>query len=312
MTLAMDVLQVVVLAGTAPLLRGVVARIKARIQNRRGASVFRPYADLWKLFRKEDLVPPTASPLFRTCPLVLFAATLAAAAFVPVLSASALLGNTGDIVLLVYLLALARFFLGLGAMDGGSAFGGMGASREALVSTLAEAPLLLGLIAIAITARATSIASMVAWTIGRQPFQLSAVHVFALLALVLVTIAETGRVPVDNPATHLELTMIHEAMVLEYSGPSLALIEWASAIKLNLMLALLVALFAPWGMAAGGSVFGWLIAVAAFVVKMAFLAVALAALESSVAKLRMYRVPEYLGMACALSVLAVVFTAFKR
>ena len=312
MTLAIDIVQVLVLAGSAPLLRGVVGRIKARIQNRRGASVFRPYADLWKLFHKEDLIPPTASFLFRVCPVFLFAATLGAAAFIPTLSASSLLGNTGDIVLLVYLLALARFFLVLGAMDGGSSFGGMGASREALVSTLAEAPLLLSLVAIATVAHGTSIASIAGWTIARHPFQLSPVHAFAFVALILVTIAETGRVPIDNPATHLELTMIHEAMVLEYSGPSLALIEWASAMKLNLMLALLVALFMPWGFAAGGSFVGLAVAFAAFVLKMALLAVALAVLESSVAKLRMYLVPEYLGMACALSVLAVVFTAIKR
>ena len=312
MRLAIDIVQVLVLVGTAPLLRGVVGRIKARIQNRRGASIFRPYADVWKLFHKEDLIPPTSSLLFRVCPVVLFAATLAAAAFIPALSTSSLLGSTGDIILLVYLLALARFFLVLGAMDGGSSFGGMGASREALVSTLAEAPLLLSLIAIAIVAHSTSIASIAEWTNARHPFQFSPVHVFAFIALVLVTIAETGRVPIDNPSTHLELTMIHEAMVLEYSGPSLALIEWASAMKLNLMLALLVALFAPWGIGAGGSLFGIAIAFAAFVLKMALLAIALAVLESSVAKLRMYLVPEYLGMASALSVLAVVFTAFKR
>lgn len=312
MTLALDVLQVVVLVGVAPLIRGVIARVKARIQNRHGASIFRPYSDLWKLFRKEDLVPPTASPLFRLCPVLLFAATLACAAFVPALHASSLLGNRGDIVLLVYLMAMGRFFLMLGAMDGGSSFGGMGASREAMVSTLAEAPLLLGLIAVAVVSHSTSIASIVQWTIGRPPFELSPAHVFAFAALVLVTIAETGRVPVDNPATHLELTMIHEAMVLEYSGPSLALIEWASATKLSLMLALLVALFAPWGIATGASLIALAIAIAAYVLKMALLAVALAALESSVAKLRMYLVPEFLGIACALSVLAVVFTVFKR
>ena len=312
MSIALDLVQFLVLIAAAPLLRGVVARVKARIQNRRGASVFRPYFDLWKLFRKEDLVPPTASLIFRLCPVVLWAATVAAAAFVPALRVSALLGNQGDIILLVYLLALGRFFLMLGAMDGGSSFGGMGASREALVSTLAEAPLLLGLIAIAIVSHGASIATMVQWTAAQPPFELSPAHAFACVALVLVTIAETGRVPVDNPATHLELTMIHEAMVLEYSGPSLALIEWASAIKLNLMLSLLVALFVPWGMASSDSIAALAIAGGAWVVKMAVLAIVLAALESSVAKLRMYRVPEFLGMATAAAILAVVFTAYKR
>lgn len=312
MTLSADVAQFLLLISVAPLLRGIIGRVKARIQNRRGASVFRPYAELWKLFRKEDLTPSTASFLFRLCPVILFVATLAAAACVPVLHASSLLGNTGDFILLVYLLALARFFLVLGAMDGGSSFGGMGASREALVSTVAEAPLLLGLIAIAIVSHSASVASIVHWTIARDPFEFSPVHAFAFVALAMVTIAETGRVPVDNPTTHLELTMIHEAMVLEYSGPSLALIEWAGAIKLTLMFALLIALFAPWGMAASLSLLGIGIAVAAFLLKMAVLIVALAALESGVGKLRMYLVPEYLGVACALSVLAVVFTAFAR
>jgi formate hydrogenlyase subunit 4 len=312
MTLLVDVIQVLLLIVIAPLLRGIIGRVKARIQNRRGASVFRPYADLWKLFRKEDLVPLTASLLFRLCPIVLFAATLAGAAFVPVLHASSLLGNTGDFILLVYMLALARFFLVLGAMDGGSSFGGMGASREALVSTLAEAPLLLSMIAIAIVSHSASIASIVHWTVVREPFQLSPVHAFAFVALAMVTIAETGRVPVDNPVTHLELTMIHEAMVLEYSGPSLALIEWANAIKLTLMFTLLIGLFAPWGIAASFSLVGLGIAVAAFALKIAILIVALAALESAVAKLRMYLVPQYLGIACAISVLAVVFTAFAR
>ena len=312
MRMVIGIVQLLLIAGTAPLLRGVIGRVKARIQNRQGASVLRPYAELWKLFRKEDLKPPTASMLFRLCPVILFAATLAAAGFVPALHASALFGNRGDFILLVYLLALGRFFLMLGAMDGGSSFGGMGASREALVSTLAEAPLLLGLVAISIVSHSTSMASIVQWTIGQHFLSLSPVHAFAFVALAIVTIAETGRVPVDNPTTHLELTMIHEAMVLEYSGPSLALIEWASAIKLNLMFTLLIALFAPWGMATGGSLPAAIVAIGAWALKMALLVLVLAALESSVAKLRMYLVPEYLGTACALSVLAVVFTVFAR
>lgn len=312
MTLALNLFQALLLIAIAPLLRGVIARLKARIQNRRGASVWRPYADLLKLFRKEDSVPTTASALFRLAPAVLFAVTVAAAAFVPLLHGSALLGTTGDFILLVYLLALGRFFLLLGAMDGGSSFGGMGASREALVSTLAEAPLLLGLAAVAILARTASLAGIVQWTLRQDFFELSAVHALALAALALVAIAETGRIPVDNPATHLELTMIHEAMVLEYSGPSLALIEWASAIKLSLMAALLIAVFAPWGMATTATVTALAVAAAAYLAKLAVLAAAVAVLESSVAKLRMYLVPDFLGVASALAILAVVFTALMR
>ncbi|HYX70081.1 MAG TPA: NADH-quinone oxidoreductase subunit H [Terriglobales bacterium] len=307
-----NILQAVLLVLIAPLLRGVIAGVKARIQNRRGASVFRPYSDLLKLLRKEDLVPDTASALFRVAPVVLFAVTVVCAAFVPVVHGSALLGTTGDFILLVYLFALGRFFLVLGAMDGGSSFGGMGASREALVSTLAEAPLLLGLAAVAIQARSASLASMVQWTLHLEFFQVSAVHALAFAALALVAIAETGRIPVDNPTTHLELTMIHEAMVLEYSGPSLALIEWASAIKLSVIAGLLIALFLPPGMATALTASALAMALLAFLLKLLLLAVVVAVVESSVAKLRMYMVPDFLGVASALAILAVVFTALMR
>lgn len=312
MSLALHVTQVLLLLMLGPLLRGIIARIKARIQNRQGASVLRPYRDLRKLFRKEDLAPPTASVVFRAAPMVVFAATLAAALFIPVVQDSALLEISGDFVLIVYMLALARFFLMLGAMDGGSPFGGMGASREALVSTLAEAPLLLALTAVLIAAHATSVAGAVQWTLQQELSQFSAVHALAVAALALVAVAETGRIPVDNPATHLELTMIHEAMVLEYSGPSLVLIEWASAIKLTVLLALLIALFMPWGMAATFSVLSLSIALLAFLAKVALLGVGIAVIESSVAKLRMYLVPDFLGVATALAILAVVFTALMR
>ena len=312
MKLVVNTVQVLLLVLLAPLVRGVIAQLKARIQNRRGASVWRPYADLLKLFRKEDLVPASASFVFRLAPIVLFASTLVAAAFVPLLHSSALLDATGDFVLLVYLLALGRFFLMLGAMDGGSSFGGMGASREALVSTLAEAPFLLALMSVAIAARASSIAGMVQWTLRQDFFRLSAVHVLAFVALALVAIADTGRIPVDNPTTHLELTMIHEAMVLEYSGPSLALIEWASAIKLTVIMALLIALFVPWGMASSLPALALAVASLVLLLKMAALVLALALVESSVAKLRMYLVPDFLGVASALAILAVVFTALMR
>jgi formate hydrogenlyase subunit 4 len=312
MKTAIDVIEALLLVAMAPLIRGVIACVKARIQNRRGASVFRPYADLLKLFRKQDLVPDTASWLFRLAPVVLFAVTVAAAALVPVLHPSALLGVSGDFIVLVYLLTVGRFFVMLGAMDGGSSFGGMGASREALVSTLAEAPLLLGLTSVAVLAHSISLSAIVEFSVLRNPFQLSAVHVFAFVALAMVAIAETGRIPVDNPTTHLELTMIHEAMVLEYSGASLALIEWAQAVKLTVIMALLVGVFAPWGMATSASLLGLAVALPAFLIKLVILAIAIAAIESSIAKLRMYLVPDFLGVAAALAILAVVFTALTR
>jgi formate hydrogenlyase subunit 4 len=304
--------QALLLVVIAPLVRGVIARLKARIQNRRGASVWRPYSELMKLFRKEDLVPASASIVFRLAPAIVFAAAATAATFIPALHGSALLGAAGDFILFVYLLALSRFFLSLGAMDGGSSFGGMGASREALVSTLAELPLLLGLVAVAILARTATMSGIVQWTVRQDFTQISAVHALAFAALALVAIAETGRIPVDNPTTHLELTMIHEAMVLEYSGPSLALIEWASAVKLSVLLALLIGVFAPWGMAGSVSIAALALASLVFLLKVFVLALAIAVVESSIAKLRMYLVPDFLGVASALAVLAVVFTALMR
>ncbi|HUX68629.1 MAG TPA: NADH-quinone oxidoreductase subunit H [Terriglobales bacterium] len=300
------------LLALAPLLRGLIQRAKARAQNRRGASLWRPYAELAKLLRKQDLVPDSASPVFRAAPLAALAATLVAAALVPVLWPAALLASSGDFLVLVGLLALARLALLLGAWDSGSAFAGMGASREAMVSALAEAPLLLGLLAVAILAGSASLAGMAHWTLTQTFATFSPVHALAASALVLVALAEAGRIPVDNPATHLELTMIHEAMVLEYSGPSLALLELAAALKLTLLLALLAALFFPWGMAPAPTPARLALALLLFLFKLALGAAAIALVESTLAKLRMYQVPAFLGLASALAFLAVASTSLTR
>lgn len=312
MKITVNILQALMLIVSAPLVRGIIARIKAWMQRRQGASIWRPYAELFKLLRKEDLVPSTSSAVFRLAPILLLGSVVCVAAFVPILHASALLASRGDFFLLVYLLAFGRYFLSLGALDGGSAFGGMGASREALVSGLAEAPFLLGLVAVAILASRAELAGMVEWTLRQNIFNISAVHILAFTSLAMVTLAETGRMPVDNPTTHLELTMIHEGMVLEYSGPSLALIEWAGAIKLHAMLALLIALFAPWGMASGYSVGQIAVAVLAYCAKVAVLMGLLGVIESAMAKLRMYLVPDFLGVASAVSALAVIFTTLVK
>ncbi len=312
MTTAIKVLQALILILGAPLVSGIVGKFKAWMQRRRGASIWRPYFEIAKLFRKEDLVPPSASWVFHFAPKVLFGTAVCAVAFVPVVQPSALLAFRGDFFLFVYLLALGRFFLSLGAMDGGSAFGGMGASRDALVSTLAEAPFLLGLVAVSILAVHADIAGMVAWTLQQDVFRISAVHILAFTSLSMVVLAETGRMPVDNPTTHLELTMIHEGMVLEYSGPSLALVEWAGAIKLHIMLALLISLFGPWGMASTVSLWGMSFALLFYLAKVAGLAVLLSLVESVVAKLRMYLVPDFLGVAAAVSALAVIFTTLVK
>jgi formate hydrogenlyase subunit 4 len=309
---ALNVVQFILLLASAPLVRGIIGRLKAILQRRRGASVWRPYYDLWKLFQKEDIVPPSASAIFRASPRLAFALTITAAAFVPVLGRSGLLSFSGDFILLIYLLAFSRYLLMLGALDPGSSFGGMGASREAMVSALAEAPLLLSVMSVAIVAKSSSIGSIVQWTGQQNFFDISAVHVLAVTALIFVLLAETGRMPVDNPTTHLELTMIHEAMVLEYSGPSLAFIEWAHALKLNMLLALVIALFVPWGIAANPSFVALMIAVAVYVLKFLIALIAIAILESTVAKLRMYVVPEFLGIASGLAILAIVFTVILK
>jgi formate hydrogenlyase subunit 4 len=310
--LILNAVQLLILILAAPLLRGAISKLKAGIQRRKGASVWRPYADLWKLFHKEELVPKTATVVFRVAPAIAFASTVVAAAFLPLLHPNALLGLDGDIFLFAYLLVVGRFVMSLGALDGGSAFGGMGSSREALVAALAEAPLLLVLTALAILAKTGSLSEIAGWTIAQNFFDVSTVHILALAALVIVAVAETGRIPVDNPTTHLELTMIHEAMVLEYSGSSLALIEWSQAIKLHLMAAVMIGLFAPWGMAAAPAVVGLAAALGLYALKLACLAVALAVVESSVAKLRMYVVPDFLRVASALAILAVIFTAITK
>jgi formate hydrogenlyase subunit 4 len=312
MRIALGILQVVLLVMGAPLLRGIVGRLKAVLQRRQGASIWRPYSDLWKLLHKEDLTPPSASFVFALAPLLLLSSSILVTAFIPLLADSALLGSAGDFILLVYLLAFGRFFLALGGIDGGSAFGGMGASREALVSCLAEAPLLLGLVAVAIQSSSASIVGMAGWALGQSFFNISAVHLLAFLALAIVALAETGRMPVDNPTTHLELTMIHEGMVLEYSGPNLALIEWASAIKLSAIVGLLIALFAPWGMAVAPSPVALGVALAALLAKTFAIVVVLAVIESAIAKLRMYAVPDFLGVAAAVSTLAVILTALMK
>jgi formate hydrogenlyase subunit 4 len=312
MKITINLLQAIFLILGAPLVRGIVSRLKALIQRRHGASIWRPYYDLLKLFRKEDLTPPTASIVFRLAPSIFFATTICVAAFVPLFQPSAVLASLGDFFILVYLLAAGRFFLSLGAFDGGSSFGGMGASREALVSSLAEAPFLLSLVSVAILAAHADIAGVVAWTLRQSILDVSAVHILAFTSLAMVVIAETGRMPVDNPETHLELTMIHEGMVLEYSGPSLALIEWASAIKLHSLLALLIALFVPWGMASEFSVGAIALALVLYCAKALLAMGLLAVIESGVAKLRMYLVPDFLGVASAVSALAVIFTMLVK
>jgi formate hydrogenlyase subunit 4 len=289
----------------APGLAGLIRWMKARLQNRRGAPFWQPYLELRKLFGKEVVVSSNASWLFRAAPFVIFGSTVATATLVPILAAPLTFDTMGDLVVLVYLLLLGTFFLALAGLDPGSAFGGMGASREVTVSALAEPTVALAVFALALGAGSTNLGRIVVATLADPASAVSPGHLLAFAALFIVTLAETGRLPVDNPATHLELTMIHEAMILEYSGRYLALIEWAAAIKLLVFFALLGNLFVPWGVARALTPEALLLAAGAFLLKLLVLAVTVAVFETRVAKLRLFRVPELLSVSFVLALLAV-------
>jgi formate hydrogenlyase subunit 4 len=304
-------MQVVIVAGGAPLLVGALRAMKARLGGRRGPRVLQPYADLAKLLRKDAVVSTTASWIFRVTPYVLFATMLMAALIVPVLLARPVLDFAG-LVLLMYLFVLGTFFLALAGLDTGSAFGGMGSSREVAVAALAEPTIMIAILALALRAETTNLGGIVE-RFARDPLlAANPGHLLAFAALFIVMIAETGRLPVDNPATHLELTMIHEAMVLEYSGHYLALVEWAAAMKLFLFMALLANLFFPWGMPASAAPLGLALGLGVLVVKLAVTAAGLALVETAVAKLRLFRVPELLAGSFALAVFSVLSVFLLR
>ena len=301
-------MQLILLLALSPFIVGVIRKVKARLQCRRGASLVQPYADLAKLFGKQPVISSTTSWIFTAAPYIVFASTVAAGLLMPVFISHTPLNFAGNIIALVYLLALGTFFLILAGLDAGSAFGGMGSSREAIVATLAEPAMILSILAIALTAGSTNLSTIVHQSALLEGMVLAPpAHLMALAAMFIVTLAETGRVPVDNPATHLELTMIHEAMLLEYSGRYLALMEWAAGIKLLVFLTLLVNVFAPWGIATSATPSALATGVAVYVIKVAGLAVTIGVIESMFAKLRLFRVPELLGSAFILALLALVF-----
>ncbi|HET8539156.1 MAG TPA: NADH-quinone oxidoreductase subunit H [Anaeromyxobacter sp.] len=297
--------QAALLVAAAPLVTGLVQKLKARLQCRRGASVWQPYRDLAKLLRKGTVEADTASPFFRAVPVLVLAATVATTAMLPVLWAPAQPAAVplGDAILLVALLALARFLLAVGALDAGGAFGGMGASREMTVGLLVEPALMLTVFSVAVSAGTTEVGLLAA---RRAPLALSwaAPDLLALFAMLILALAETGRIPVDNPDTHLELTMLHEGMLLEHSGPGLACIALATQVKQLVTLTLVAALFLPVGLASDSSPASLAIALGAFAAKVLALAGFLGLVESSYAKLRFFRVPHFLGLGLVCAFLA--------
>nr|MBI2906012.1 NADH-quinone oxidoreductase subunit H [Chloroflexota bacterium] len=296
----------------APLLVGFVRWVKARLQNRRGAPPWLPYFELAKLFGKEVVMSNNASWLFRFAPTIVFASALAVTFLVPLIAAPLPFDNVGDLLVVVYLLLLGTFFLALAGLDPGTAFGGMGASREMTVAAIAEPTIALAIFGLALGAGSTNLGRIVTATLANPGVAISPGHLLAFAALFIVTLAETGRLPVDNPSTHLELTMIHEAMILEYSGRYLALIEWAAWLKLTIFFSLLANLFVPWGLATVLTPATLAIAVVTLIIKLAVLGLVVAVVETRVAKLRLFRVPELLGVSFVLALLAVTSSFLLR
>jgi formate hydrogenlyase subunit 4 len=296
----------------SPLLTGFVRKVKARLQRRRGASLIQPYRDLARLLRKDVVLADNASRLFRAVPYIIFATTWVAASLVPTFGSDLMFSWSADLIALIALIGSARFFLALAGLDVGTAFGGIGASREVMIASLAEPAMLMIVFAIALIAGSTQLSSMAAF-MSSPEVGLRVSLGLGLVALVMVAIAENGRIPVDNPATHLELTMVHEAMVLEYSGRHLALIELASFLKLLLYVSLIACLFAPWGTAAPAAAANALaVGAAAYVGKLAAGGFLLAVFETSIAKMRVFRVPQFLGAALMLALLATLLRFVSR
>ncbi len=289
----------------APLMLGWVSQCRAWLQNRSAPSLLQPYRVLFKLFDKEVLLAHNASPVFRSAPYIQFGCMVLAASIVPVIETNLLFAPAADVIALVGIFALARVFSALAAMDVGTSFGSLGARREMLVASLSEPALLMVFFTPLLIVQSSSL-NVIVDTLAHREFALYPSLAFAAVAFIMVLLAENARIPIDNPATHLELTMIHEALILEYSGRHLALIEWANAIKFSTYCAIGIALFVPWGIAQAGA--WWMLpgAVLVLVVKLGVVGAGLALLETVSAKMRIFRAPEFLGMAFMLAALGML------
>ena len=298
-------LEIVIAVALAPLLTGWVNQWRAWLQNRSAPSLWQPYRMLHKLFNKESMVADHASRLFRTAPYIVFGCMVLASAIIPTLSTDLPLAPAADAIALVGLFALARVFISLAAMDVGTAFGSMGARREMLIGFLAEPALLMVLFSASLISKSTSLTTIVS-TLANREFTIYPGLAFAGVAFTMVSLAENARVPVDNPATHLELTMIHEALILEYSGRHLALLEWAASLKLFAYSCIGLALFFPWGVAEAQAPLEMVLALPALVFKLAIGGFLLAAFETLNAKMRIFRAPEFLATAFMLAVIGML------
>ena len=295
----------------APLLTGFVRKVKARLLRRRGPPLIQPYRDLLRLLRKEVVLAENASWLFRAGPYLIFAATWVAAALVPTFATGLLFSWSADLIAIIALLGQSRFFLALVGMDVGTSFGGIGSSREMMFASLAEPAMIMIAFTVALVAGSTqlSVIANVMVTDGSLRVSLG----LALAALAIVALAENARIPVDNPATHLELTMVHEAMILEYSGRHLAVLEFAAALKLLLYMSLIGCIFLPWGLApAGSGPAAYVLGLASYIGKLAVGGFLLVFFETSIAKMRVFRVPDFLGIALMLGFLGLLLLFVSR
>ena len=303
---AVATFQVIIILALAPLLSGIIKKVKAFLQMRKGAGIFQPYYDIAKLLRKDSVVSENVSWIFHAAPIISFVAVLTAGLIIPVYISNMPFSFAGDLIAVVYLFALARFFIALASLDAGSSFGGMGGSREMFISSLVEPAMMLSIFAIALNVGTTNL-SVISGTVSSMGLDaVSPYHLLAFVALFIIAIAETGRIPVDNPATHLELTMIHEAMILEYSGKQLAIVELGAMMKQLLVFSLLANIFFPWGIASELSAAGIAQSLIVFIIKIVVIGVVMAMVETSTAKWRLFRLPNLLSISLMLSFLALI------
>jgi formate hydrogenlyase subunit 4 len=311
LNLAIQGMQMLLVLALAPLLTGFVRKVKARLMRRRGPPLIQPYRDLAKLMRKDVVLAENASWLFRAVPYLVFAGTWVAAALVPTFATGLIFSWSADLIAIIALLGSARFFVALAGMDVGTSFGGIGSSREMMIASLAEPAMIMIVFSLALVAGSTQLSTVATELAAGVGLRVSLG--LALVALVIVAIAENGRVPVDNPATHLELTMVHEAMILEYSGRHLAVIELAASLKLLLYVSLIACVFVPWGIAPRGAApAAFAIGFAAYAGKLAVGGVLLAFFEITIAKMRVFRVPQFIGAALMLGLLGALLLFVTR
>lgn len=301
-------LQLVLLLLISPLLGGIMKTLKARLQTRRGPGVLQSYRDIFKLFRKGMVIPETASWIFPATPYIVFGTAALIGLMIPMTATDAPLSLYGGVLAVVYLLALGRFFLALGGLDAGSSFGGLGSSREMTISAIAEPAMMLAIFTVALTANSTNLSEMANVAVSQSWKFLAPSQMLAFAALFIVLIAETGRIPVDNPATHLELTMIHEAMILEYSGPYLGLLEYGASLKQLVLMTLVVNTFFPFGLSSHWTLQELSLGLLFYLTKILLLACLIVLVETTNAKLRLFRVPELLMVSFIFGALALIST----